>query len=150
MVLKPHCLTITLVVSQTSTLTTGESSLIPSSNRYPTISGYVAKLLAISALYSAWSFMVKIALVAQRKRISNKRTKNQAKMDKTKHGMEEREKANVKNDSFSIDDIEYVDASPPDFELVSLEAVESVIPEVGGIDTDILLTIKDDILHENF
>ncbi|GJV91558.1 hypothetical protein Tco_1539371 [Tanacetum coccineum] len=51
-------------------------------------------------------------------------------------------------DSFSIDDINYVEASPPDSELVSLELVEIVIPEVGGIDTDILLTIKDDILHE--
>ncbi|GJV06206.1 hypothetical protein Tco_1343862 [Tanacetum coccineum] len=28
------------------------------------------------------------------------------------------------------------------------EAVEIVIPEVGGIDTDILLTMKDDILRE--
>ncbi|GJY26038.1 hypothetical protein Tco_0400764 [Tanacetum coccineum] len=46
------------------------------------------------------------------------------------------------------EDIDYVDASPPDSELVSLEVVEIVIPEVGGIDTDILLTIKDDILHE--
>ncbi|GJU48004.1 hypothetical protein Tco_1217559 [Tanacetum coccineum] len=54
----------------------------------------------------------------------------------------------IDDDSFSIDDIEYVEASPPDSELVSLEAVESVIPEVGGIDTDILLTIKDDILRE--
>ncbi|GJS09150.1 hypothetical protein Tco_0365946 [Tanacetum coccineum] len=52
------------------------------------------------------------------------------------------------DDSFSIDDIEYVEASPPDSELVSLEVVEIVIPEVGGIDTDILLTIKDDILRE--
>ncbi|GJR01135.1 hypothetical protein Tco_0524119 [Tanacetum coccineum] len=39
-------------------------------------------------------------------------------------------------------------ASPPDSELVSLEVVEIVISEVGGIDTDILLTIKDNILHE--
>ncbi|GJY33440.1 hypothetical protein Tco_0417909 [Tanacetum coccineum] len=31
---------------------------------------------------------------------------------------------------------------------VSLEVVEIVIPEVRGIDTDILLTIKDDILRE--
>ncbi|GKC50257.1 hypothetical protein Tco_1073002 [Tanacetum coccineum] len=54
----------------------------------------------------------------------------------------------IDDDSFSIDDIEYVEASPPDSELVSLEAVESVIPEVRGIDTDILLTIKDDILRE--
>ncbi|GJU94217.1 hypothetical protein Tco_1318973 [Tanacetum coccineum] len=54
----------------------------------------------------------------------------------------------IDDDSFSIDDIEYVEASPPDSELVILEVVESVIPEVGGIDTDILLTIKDDILCE--
>ncbi|GJY00248.1 hypothetical protein Tco_0357266 [Tanacetum coccineum] len=54
----------------------------------------------------------------------------------------------IDDDSFSIDDIDYVEASPPDSELVSLEVVEIVIPEVGGIDTDILLTIKDDILHE--
>ncbi|GJX03736.1 hypothetical protein Tco_0189652 [Tanacetum coccineum] len=33
-------------------------------------------------------------------------------------------------------------------EIVNLEVVEIVIPEVGGIDTDILLTIKDDILRE--
>ncbi|GJZ42540.1 hypothetical protein Tco_0589426 [Tanacetum coccineum] len=41
------------------------------------------------------------------------------------------------DDSFSIDDIDYVDASPPDSD-----------PEVRGVDTDILLTIKDDILRE--
>ncbi|GJV54861.1 hypothetical protein Tco_1455866 [Tanacetum coccineum] len=52
------------------------------------------------------------------------------------------------NDSLYNDDIDYVEASPPDSELVSLEVVEIVIPEVGEIDTDILLTIKDDILHE--
>nr|GEX80993.1 hypothetical protein [Tanacetum cinerariifolium] len=54
----------------------------------------------------------------------------------------------IDDDSFSIDDIEYVEASPPDSELVSLEVMEIVIQEVGGIDADILLTIKDDILHE--
>nr|GEX82433.1 hypothetical protein [Tanacetum cinerariifolium] len=32
--------------------------------------------------------------------------------------------------------------------LISLEVMEIVIPEVGGIDEDILLTIKDDILRE--
>ncbi|GJU07793.1 hypothetical protein Tco_1124223 [Tanacetum coccineum] len=52
------------------------------------------------------------------------------------------------DDSFSIDNIEYVEASPPDSEIVSLEVVEIIIPEVGGIDDDILLTIKDDILRE--
>ncbi|GJY27653.1 hypothetical protein Tco_0403420 [Tanacetum coccineum] len=54
----------------------------------------------------------------------------------------------IDDDSFSIDDIDFVEASPPDFEPVSLEVVEIVIPKVRGIDTDILLTIKDDILHE--
>nr|GEV88547.1 hypothetical protein [Tanacetum cinerariifolium] len=52
------------------------------------------------------------------------------------------------DDSFSIDNIEYVEASPPDSELVSSEVMGIVIPEVGGIDDDILLTIKDDILRE--
>ncbi|GJY53617.1 hypothetical protein Tco_0445281 [Tanacetum coccineum] len=51
-------------------------------------------------------------------------------------------------DSLYSDDIDYVEASPPDSELVSLEVVEIVILKVGGIDTDILLTIKDDILCE--
>ncbi|GJW29232.1 hypothetical protein Tco_0046107 [Tanacetum coccineum] len=54
----------------------------------------------------------------------------------------------IDDDSFSIDDIDYVEASPPDSELVSLEVVEIVITEVRRIDTDILLTIKDDILCE--
>nr|GFA58012.1 hypothetical protein [Tanacetum cinerariifolium] len=41
-----------------------------------------------------------------------------------------------------------LDASPPNFEHVSLEVMEIVIPKVRGIDDDILLTIKDDILRE--
>ncbi|GJQ91028.1 hypothetical protein Tco_0002167 [Tanacetum coccineum] len=52
------------------------------------------------------------------------------------------------SDDDSYEDIEYVNASPPDAEIVSLEVVEIVIPKVGGIDDDILLTIKDDILRE--
>nr|GEX73726.1 hypothetical protein [Tanacetum cinerariifolium] len=52
------------------------------------------------------------------------------------------------DDSFSIDNIEYVEASPSDSELVNSEVMEIVIPKVGGIDDDILLTIKDDILCE--
>nr|GEV83683.1 hypothetical protein [Tanacetum cinerariifolium] len=54
----------------------------------------------------------------------------------------------INDDSFSIDDIEYVEASPPDSELIILEVMEIVIPKIGGIDDDILLTIKDDILRE--
>nr|GEX35838.1 hypothetical protein [Tanacetum cinerariifolium] len=58
------------------------------------------------------------------------------------------ESSSTDDDSFSIDKIEYVEASPPDYELVSSEVMEIVIPEVGGIDDDILLTIKDDVLRE--
>nr|GFC28467.1 hypothetical protein [Tanacetum cinerariifolium] len=54
----------------------------------------------------------------------------------------------IDDDSFFIDNIEYVEASPPDYELISLEVMEIVILEVGGTDEDILLTIKDDILRE--
>nr|GEX43088.1 hypothetical protein [Tanacetum cinerariifolium] len=48
--------------------------------------------------------------------------------------------------SFYIDNIEYVEASPPDSEIVSSKVIEIVIPEVGGIDADILLIIKDNII----
>nr|GFB49410.1 hypothetical protein [Tanacetum cinerariifolium] len=37
------------------------------------------------------------------------------------------------DNSFSIDNIDYIEASPPDYELVSSEVMEIVIPEVGGI-----------------
>nr|GFA71955.1 hypothetical protein [Tanacetum cinerariifolium] len=43
---------------------------------------------------------------------------------------------------------EFPNASPPDYELVSSEVIEIVIPKEGRIDDDILLTIKDDILRE--
>nr|GFB07021.1 hypothetical protein [Tanacetum cinerariifolium] len=56
--------------------------------------------------------------------------------------------SSINDDSLSIDNIDYVEASPPDSKLVSSEVMEIVIPEVGGIDDDILLTIKDDILRE--
>nr|GFB30836.1 hypothetical protein [Tanacetum cinerariifolium] len=36
------------------------------------------------------------------------------------------------DDSFSFDNIDYVEASPPDYELISSEVMEIVIPEVGG------------------
>ncbi|GJS50455.1 hypothetical protein Tco_0623817 [Tanacetum coccineum] len=52
------------------------------------------------------------------------------------------------DDSLYSEDINYVDASPPDSKLVSLEDVKDFDPENGEIDIDILLTIKDDILHE--
>ncbi|GJZ71377.1 hypothetical protein Tco_0635228 [Tanacetum coccineum] len=51
------------------------------------------------------------------------------------------------DDPLYSEDIYYVDASPPDSELVSLEEVKDFDTEDREIDTDILLTIKDDILH---
>ncbi|GKA41177.1 hypothetical protein Tco_0733770 [Tanacetum coccineum] len=52
------------------------------------------------------------------------------------------------DDSLYSEDIDYVDTSPPDSELVSLEEVKDFDLENREIDTDILLTIKDDILRE--
>ncbi|GJY93434.1 hypothetical protein Tco_0509216 [Tanacetum coccineum] len=52
------------------------------------------------------------------------------------------------DDPLYSEDIDYVDASPLDSELVSLEEVKDFDTEDEEIDTDILLTIKDDILHE--
>nr|GFB98798.1 hypothetical protein [Tanacetum cinerariifolium] len=60
-----------------------------------------------------------------------------------------KEFSSIDDDLFSIDDIDYIEASPPDSELVSLEVMDIVIPEVGGIDDDILLTIEHDDLREN-
>ncbi|GJY06800.1 hypothetical protein Tco_0373854 [Tanacetum coccineum] len=45
-------------------------------------------------------------------------------------------------------DIDYVEASPPDSELVGLEEVKDFDLEDRETDTDILLKIKDDILRE--
>nr|GFB51094.1 hypothetical protein [Tanacetum cinerariifolium] len=58
------------------------------------------------------------------------------------------EVSSIDDDSLSIVNIDYVEASPSDSELVSSEVMEIVIPEVGGINDDIPLTIKDDNLRE--
>ncbi|GKA62924.1 hypothetical protein Tco_0762443 [Tanacetum coccineum] len=44
----------------------------------------------------------------------------------------------IDDDSFSIDDIDYVEASPPDYELVSLEEVKDLHTRDGEIEDDIL------------
>nr|GFB94206.1 hypothetical protein [Tanacetum cinerariifolium] len=54
--------------------------------------------------------------------------------------------SSIDDDSFSIDNIDYVEVSPPDSELVSSEVMEIVIPEVGGIDDDIL---RENLLNVN-
>nr|GEY54464.1 hypothetical protein [Tanacetum cinerariifolium] len=78
---------------------------------------------------------------------------NSLPFDVSKDQMEDFSKSNnevssIDEDSFSIDNIDFVEASPSDSELVSSEVMEIVIPEVGGINDDILLTIKDDNLCE--
>nr|GFC94978.1 hypothetical protein [Tanacetum cinerariifolium] len=78
---------------------------------------------------------------------------NSSPLDVSKDQIEDFSESNEKfssvdDDSFSIDDIDYVEASPPDSELVSSEVMEIVIPEVGGIDDGILLTIEHDDLRE--
>nr|GFD30094.1 hypothetical protein [Tanacetum cinerariifolium] len=64
MFMKLHYWTLTLVVSQTSTFTTGASSSILSSSRCFEILDYVANVFATSVLSSARPTMVKFALVA--------------------------------------------------------------------------------------
>nr|GFA31911.1 hypothetical protein [Tanacetum cinerariifolium] len=59
-----------------------------------------------------------------------------------------KEVSSIDDDSFSIDDIDYVEASPPDSKLFNSEVMKIVIPEVGGIDDDILLTIEHDVFRE--
>nr|GEZ63657.1 hypothetical protein [Tanacetum cinerariifolium] len=44
-----------------------------------------------------------------------------------------KEFSSTDDDSFSIDNIDYVEASPPDYELVRSEVMKIVIPEVGWI-----------------
>nr|GFA26834.1 hypothetical protein [Tanacetum cinerariifolium] len=44
----------------------------------------------------------------------------------------------IDEDSFSIDDIDYVEALPPHFELVSLEEVKDFHPEDGELEDDVL------------
>nr|GFD34392.1 hypothetical protein [Tanacetum cinerariifolium] len=46
------------------------------------------------------------------------------------------EVSSIDDDSFSIDNIIYVEASPPDSELVSSDVMEIVIPEVEEIEDD--------------
>nr|GFA90399.1 hypothetical protein [Tanacetum cinerariifolium] len=49
------------------------------------------------------------------------------------------------DDSFSIDNIDYIEASPPDSELVSSEVMEIVIPEVEPNSRDFTKDVVEDI-----
>nr|GEX88713.1 hypothetical protein [Tanacetum cinerariifolium] len=56
--------------------------------------------------------------------------------------------SSTNDDSFSFDKIDYVEVSPPDYELVSSEVMEIVILEVGGIEAsnDNLIPFYDPII----
>nr|GFB72457.1 hypothetical protein [Tanacetum cinerariifolium] len=63
---------------------------------------------------------------------------NSSPFDVSKDQIEDFSKSNEEfsstdDDSFSLDNIDYVEALPPNSELVSSEVMEIVIPEVGGI-----------------
>nr|GEZ68829.1 hypothetical protein [Tanacetum cinerariifolium] len=64
---------------------------------------------------------------------------NSSPLDVSKYHFEDFSESNeefysIDDDSFTLDNIHYVEASPPDYELVSLEVMDIVIPEVGGIE----------------
>ncbi|GKF33991.1 hypothetical protein Tco_0107191 [Tanacetum coccineum] len=52
------------------------------------------------------------------------------------------------SDDNDFEDIEYIDASPPDSELVSLEKVNDIDQEEKDFDLEDILQIQDVILHE--
>nr|GFD43684.1 hypothetical protein [Tanacetum cinerariifolium] len=53
------------------------------------------------------------------------------------------------DDSFSIDDIDYVEASPPDSELVSSEMMEIVIPETKSSSTSLNSLLEETNTFDN-
>nr|GEW72960.1 hypothetical protein [Tanacetum cinerariifolium] len=57
--------------------------------------------------------------------------------------------SSIDSDSFSIDDIDYVEASPPDFELVSSEMMEIVIPETKSSSTSLTSLLEETNTFDN-
>nr|GFD37031.1 hypothetical protein [Tanacetum cinerariifolium] len=49
--------------------------------------------------------------------------------------------SSIDDDSFSIDNIDYAEASPPDFKLVSSEVMEIVIPKRSVVAVQLLILI---------
>nr|GFA15777.1 hypothetical protein [Tanacetum cinerariifolium] len=81
---------------------------------------------------------------------------NSPPLDVSKDTIEDFSKSNEEfsltdDDSFSLDNIDYAEASPPDFELVSSKVMEIVIPKVGGIkaSNDNPILFHDPIISRN-
>nr|GEV71121.1 hypothetical protein [Tanacetum cinerariifolium] len=57
--------------------------------------------------------------------------------------------SSINDDSFSIDDIDYVEASPPDCELVSSEVIEIVIPKTQSSSTSLNSLLEETNTFDN-
>nr|GFB65141.1 hypothetical protein [Tanacetum cinerariifolium] len=57
--------------------------------------------------------------------------------------------SSIDDDSFSIDDINYVEASPPDSELISSEVMEIVIPETKSSSTSLNSLLEETNTFDN-
>nr|GEZ53970.1 hypothetical protein [Tanacetum cinerariifolium] len=60
-----------------------------------------------------------------------------------------KEFSSIDDDSFSVDDIDYVEASPPDSELVSSEVMEIVIPETKSSSTSLSSLLEETHTFDN-
>nr|GEU50454.1 hypothetical protein [Tanacetum cinerariifolium] len=60
-----------------------------------------------------------------------------------------KEFSSIDDDSFSIDDIDYVEASPPDSELVSSEVMEIVIPKTKSSSTSLNYLLEETNTFDN-
>nr|GFA31552.1 reverse transcriptase domain-containing protein [Tanacetum cinerariifolium] len=61
----------------------------------------------------------------------------------------EPEVSSIDDDSFSFDDIDYVEASPPDYELVSSEVMEIVIPKTKSSSTSLNSLLEETNTFDN-
>ncbi|GJY25274.1 hypothetical protein Tco_0400000 [Tanacetum coccineum] len=139
--------TLTLLVhlkSHSSSIKTPVKILHESSNIAPLLLrvwGFVRRYLFVDDVLSRWGIPDSVCVV----HLCNNPT-----LLKSCHKKKHSEiVVDFNDDSTSSDDdspygedIDYVDASPPDAEIVSSEVVEIVIPKVGGIDIEYLLNYQ--------
>nr|GFD44472.1 hypothetical protein [Tanacetum cinerariifolium] len=60
-----------------------------------------------------------------------------------------KEFSSIDDDSFSIDDIDYVEASPPNSELVSSGVMEIVIPKTKSYSTSLISLLEETNTFDN-
>nr|GEY50638.1 reverse transcriptase domain-containing protein [Tanacetum cinerariifolium] len=79
---------------------------------------------------------------------------NSSPLDVSKDQIEDLSESNeefssINDDSFSVDDVDYVEASPPDSELVSSEVMEIVIPETKSSSTSLNSLLEETNTFDN-